>query len=83
MGADQHAHARTAVRLGAGLVLDHRDLIPEAVRDAVTAILQDASYRSTADELARDLASMPGPERAVAALERLVSGRAGTTDRRR
>lgn len=72
LGADQHAHAGAIQRLGAGLVLDHRELTPRAVSEAVSAVIDGSSYRSAAADLARDLAAVPGPEDAVAALERLA-----------
>lgn len=73
MGADQYAHADAVTRLGAGLVLNHRELTPTTIRDAVAAVTSDPAYRSAANRVARDLASMPGPERAVEELERLAN----------
>ncbi len=75
MGADQYAHADAVERLGAGLVLDHRALTHTAVNDAVNAVGSDPAYRSAAHGVAQDLASLPGPDHAVAALERLAAGR--------
>ncbi|MBW3561249.1 MAG: hypothetical protein KY437_02005, partial [Actinobacteria bacterium] len=72
LGADQHAHAGAIERLGAGLVLDHRELTPAAVSQAVSSVADDPSYRTAADELAQELASMPGPEHAVVALSELA-----------
>lgn len=75
LGADQYAHARAIRRLGLGIVLDHRELTPETVREAVSVVADDPSYHTAAGQLADDLASMPGPERAVAALEELATRR--------
>ena len=75
LGADQHAHAAAVDRLGAGLVLDHRGLTSNAISEAVSTVLENASYRSAARDLAEELASLPGPERAVEALERLATAR--------
>lgn len=75
MGADQFGHARCVEQLGAGLVLDHNELTDEAVADATRAVLEDGSYRAGAAEVAADLAALPPPSHAVAALEELVSRR--------
>jgi len=75
MGADQYGHADAVERLGAGLVLDHRALTHAAVSDAVIAVVSDPAYRSAAHGVAEDLASLPGPDHAVVALERLATGR--------
>jgi UDP:flavonoid glycosyltransferase YjiC (YdhE family) len=75
MGADQYAHADAVERLGAGVVLDHRALTHTAVSDAVIAVGGDPAFRSAARGVARDLAAMPGPDHAVAALARLATGR--------
>ncbi len=46
---------------------------PEDVAEAVTAVLSDPAYRSAAERMRDELAALPGPEHAVALLERLAS----------
>jgi len=71
LGADQPDHARCVARLGLGRVVAPDDFSPEAVRDAVRAVLADPAYRQNAARLRDELAALPGPEHAVALLERL------------
>lgn len=72
LGADQHQHAASVDRLGAGVVLGHDDLTPQLVAAAVREVLGTPSYRAAARRLATELASLPGPEHAIPALQRLV-----------
>jgi UDP:flavonoid glycosyltransferase YjiC (YdhE family) len=72
LGADQHTHAAAIRRLGAGVVLDWRDLTAERVTAAVREIVTDRSYAETAKGFAQELAALPGPAVAAEALERLA-----------
>lgn len=68
-------HPFTAARceaLGLARVLDHRTATPEAVREAVRAVLADPSYRRNAERIRDEIAALPGPEHAVGLLEQLV-----------
>ena len=55
---------------GAGGPTEERN--PEAMRDAVRAVLGDPAYRATAERVRGEMAALPGPEYAVALLERLA-----------
>ncbi len=72
MGADQPLNAARCEALGAGLVLDAVDATSEDLREAVSAVLGDASYRTAAELVREEIASMPGPEDALEWLEPLV-----------
>ena len=73
MGADQPQNADRCAALGVGLVLDVIAATPEDVRDAVSAVLSEPSYRAAAERIRDEIAALPGPEHAVELLERLVS----------
>ena len=75
LGADQPGHARRVARLGLGRVVAPDDFAPEAVRDAVRAVLADPAYRRNAARLRDEMAALPGPEHGVALLERLATER--------
>ena len=75
LGADQPDHARRVARLGLGRVVAPDDFSPEAVREAVRAVLADPAYRRNAERLRDEMAALPGPEEGVRLLERLASGR--------
>jgi len=75
MGADQPQNAERCAALGAGRVLDVVAATPDDVRDAVSAVLSDPSYRVAAERLQDELAALPGPEHAVALVERLAAER--------
>jgi UDP:flavonoid glycosyltransferase YjiC (YdhE family) len=72
MGADQPDNARRVVALGAGVALDVMRCTPADVRAAVEHVLAEAAYRAAARRIADEVAALPGPEAAVAALERIV-----------
>jgi glycosyltransferase len=61
--------------LGVARVLDAVRATPDAVRDAVAAVLSDPRYRDAARGIAEEAASFPGPAHAVALLERVASER--------
>jgi MGT family glycosyltransferase len=71
MGADQPDNARRVVALGAGVTLDVVRCTPADVGAAVTAVLGDPSYAAVAHRMRDEIAALPGPDAAVAALERL------------
>ena len=49
------------------------DLTPETARQAVLAVLGDPAYRAAAERMRDEIAALPGPEHAVALLERLAA----------
>ena len=75
MGADQPQNAERCAALGAGRVLDVVALTPEDVREAVSAVLSEPSYRDAAERLRDELAGLPGAEHAAALVERLAAER--------
>ena len=79
MGADQPQNAQRCAALGAGRVLDVIAATPDDVRDAVSAVLSEPSYRAAAERLRDELAALPGPEHAVALVERLATERRPVT----
>lgn len=73
LNADQPLNADRCVALGVGRVLGSRDAItPELVREAVGTMLADPVYRRNAERMRDEIAALPGPEYALALLERLV-----------
>ena len=72
MGADQPHNAARCAELGVARVLDAVATTPETAREAVATVLADPTYRRAAERLRDEIAALPGPEHAVALLERLV-----------
>jgi UDP:flavonoid glycosyltransferase YjiC (YdhE family) len=75
MGADQPLNAARCVELGVGQALDPLAATPESVRAAITAVLDDPSYRRAAERLRDEIAALPEPSYAVELLEQLVEQR--------
>lgn len=73
--ANQFWNAERVAALGAGQVLRSDELSAEAVRRAAGQLLQDPAPRGCARAIATDIATMPGPDQAVATLDRLVGRR--------
>ena len=59
MGADQPQNADRCAALGVGLVLDVIAATPEDVRDAVSAVLSEPSYRAAAERIRDEIAALP------------------------
>jgi MGT family glycosyltransferase len=72
---EQMFNAARCEALGLARVLDAGALTPAAVRAAVWEVLTDQTYRARAARVRDDVAAMPGPEYAVALLERLAAER--------
>src|SRR5215471_5852006 len=70
--ADQPENAKRCAALGLGRMIAPTELTPERARDAVLDVLDDPSYRRNAERLCDEIATLPGPEYAVALLERLA-----------
>jgi len=75
IGADQPLNAARCRALGVAAVLDAVSATPEMVRAAVSSVLADAGLRGAAERIRDEIAALPGPEHAVALLERLASKR--------
>jgi len=74
-GANQFHNAQACVAAGVGRRLLPGEVSPEAVREAVGALLHDRRLREGARRVQGELAGMPGPERGVALLEQLATER--------
>jgi UDP:flavonoid glycosyltransferase YjiC (YdhE family) len=61
-GADNFVHGAMLERAGVGRVLLPGRVTPEDVRQAVDSVLEDASYRGAARDIATEITGMPGPE---------------------
>ena len=73
--ADQPINAERCAALGVAEVIEHDRRTPEAIRDAVRTVLGNPSYRARAQQIRSEIAQLPGPEHAVALLERLATER--------
>ncbi|WP_158841101.1 glycosyltransferase [Saccharothrix deserti] len=73
MGADQPHNADQCTRLGVGKALDPVTVTPQGVRDAVTEVLADSSYRRAAERVRAEILELPEPAQAVPLIERLVA----------
>jgi UDP:flavonoid glycosyltransferase YjiC (YdhE family) len=71
-GADQYKNASRIADAGAGIDLSRQDVTATAVRASVRRILADPAYAAAASQIRAEIAAMPGPEAAVAVLERLA-----------
>ena len=72
LGADQPANAAAAQAVGVARVLDPARLTPEAVREAVRAVLTQGDYRRHARRLQAEIAALPAFAQGVRLLERLA-----------
>ncbi len=61
MGADQPLNAARCAELGLALTLDPVSATPDDVRAAVTAVLDEPSYRQAAERMRDEIRSLPGP----------------------
>jgi UDP:flavonoid glycosyltransferase YjiC (YdhE family) len=75
LGADQPSNAARCAELGVARVLDAAQATPDDVREAVSILLLDRSYRLAAERMRDEIAALPGPAHAVALLERLAAER--------
>jgi UDP:flavonoid glycosyltransferase YjiC (YdhE family) len=73
VSADQPDNARRCEQLGVARVIPPHDRTPDAIRNAVRAVLGDPTYRLTAGRLGDEMARLPGPEQVVNWLERLTT----------
>jgi MGT family glycosyltransferase len=73
MGADQPHNAARCEQLGVARVLDAIRATPHAVREAAAEVMNHPSYRAAAELVADEIAALPGPDDAVALVERLVA----------
>jgi UDP:flavonoid glycosyltransferase YjiC (YdhE family) len=71
LAGDQPENAARCVRLGAGRALGAAERTPEAIRAATEDVLAAPGYRANAARIQAEMATLPGPELAVALLEDL------------
>jgi UDP:flavonoid glycosyltransferase YjiC (YdhE family) len=72
MGADQPLNAARYQALGAAEILDAITATPELIRQTVSTVLDNSSYRIAAERLRDEIATLPPSEHAVKLLERLA-----------
>ena len=75
LNADQPLNAERCVALGVGRVIGMGNITPEATRDAVAEMLANPTYQRQAHLVRDEVARLPGPEYAIALLERLAAER--------
>ncbi len=71
-GANQEWNGGRCAELGVGTTLSGPQLTPAAARSSVAALLDEPRYRAAAHRVQAEIADMPGPDHAVAALEQLA-----------
>ncbi|OXM54169.1 glycosyltransferase [Amycolatopsis alba] len=72
MGADQPHNGDRVTELGLGTVLDVIHATPADIRDAVSSVLGEPSYREAAARLRDEVTAYPPPEKIVPLLEGLL-----------
>jgi UDP:flavonoid glycosyltransferase YjiC (YdhE family) len=77
--ADQFLNATAAAQGGVGVVVTPEELTVASVREAALRVLGDASFAERAGRVADEIAAMPTPEEAAAALERRFAPGAGSS----
>ncbi len=73
-GGDQSGNAERCVALGVGRVIAPDQRTPEVIRREVGKVLANSDYRERAVKLRDEIQQLPGPEYAMALLEKLVEG---------
>ena len=75
IAGDQPYSAERCAALGVGEVVGPAERTVDRIRAAARAVRTDPGYRDRATALAGEMQSLPGPEQAVALLERLAQER--------
>jgi UDP:flavonoid glycosyltransferase YjiC (YdhE family) len=75
LGADQPLNAARCEALGVAVVLDALTVTSQAVGEAVSRVLEGPGCRRSAAQVRDEIATLPGPEHAVAMIERLTTRR--------
>lgn len=75
IAADMFDNARRCAALGVGRVVGPDERTPANIRGAVERVLGTPTYRENARRMRAEIRALPGPERAVALLERLATDR--------
>lgn len=71
MGADQPLNAMRCVDLGVGVSLDAVSVTPDEIRETVSTVLNEPSFRNNTQQLRREIANLPEASSSVPLLERL------------
>lgn len=74
IAADQFENARLCAGMGVGRVIEPGSRTPEAIREATRGVLGDPTYRANAQRFLNEIATLPGPDRAVELIENLATG---------
>lgn len=72
--ADNYRNANLCERAGAGLQISLRGMSDDAVRAAVTRLLEDTAFSTAASEVGDQIRAMPTPDEVVRVLERFAAG---------
>lgn len=72
---DQSWNGERCAARGAGLMLMPEEATPQAIREAVRAVRGESAYRRNAQEVAAEIAALPGLDHAVDLIETLVASR--------
>lgn len=75
IAADMPDNARRCVELGLARSIAPNERTSDAIREATRMLLHDSRYRQNAERLRDEMQALPGPEYAVALLERLARER--------
>jgi MGT family glycosyltransferase len=75
ISADQPENADRCAALGVARVIQPSDLSAGLAREAVREVLGNNAYHRAAERMRDEIAALPGPEYAVALLERLAADR--------
>src|SRR5262245_36574362 len=81
IGADQPQNARRCADLEVGRVIGPDRRIPAVIRETVRDVLAEPRYRDRAGRIRAEMQTLPGPEHAVALIERLAATRSPPDDR--
>lgn len=76
MGADQFHVAERSAAAGAAVVLRHEQATSDSVREALSQVLEDPTFRHAAHALRDEIAAMPTAVETAVVVERFVAGRA-------
>ena len=77
LAADQPDNAEQCAAAGVARVVPFEGLTANAVRDTIAGVLEGAAYQHRADEIAAEIAAMPGPDIAMDRIEAVVVAAAG------
>jgi hypothetical protein len=72
MFADQPSNAERIATVGAGLALPKSGATPDSIRQALSRVITETSFRNRARELAADIAALPLTDEIVTELEQLA-----------